>query len=141
MMEIVVTRRWKKLSYTIGEMSIDGKKFCNTLEDIDRGLSQSMTEQQILSVKVKGQTAIPTGRYKVVLSWSPRFAKILPLVENVKGFTGIRIHSGNTAKDTDGCILVGENKAVGQVLNSRATMNKLMALLDNTKEEIWITIK
>lgn len=140
-MEIVVTRRWKKLSYTIGEMSIDGKKFCNTLEDIDRGLSQSMTEQQILSVKVKGQTAIPTGRYKVVLSWSPRFAKILPLVENVKGFTGIRIHSGNTAKDTDGCILVGENKAVGQVLNSRATMNKLMALLDNTKEEIWITIK
>lgn len=140
-MEILVYRRWPKKDYTIGEMWIDGNKLCNTLEDTDRGLSSDMSLQTILSVKVKGKTAIPRGRYHVSLTMSPRFKTILPLVEGVKGFDGIRIHAGNTAEDTEGCILVGENEAVGKVLYSRQTMKKLMSILSKAKEDIWLTIK
>lgn len=140
-MEILVYRRWPKANYTIGEMWIDGKKLCNTLEDTDRGLSSDMSLQTIKAAKVKGKTAIPRGRYHVSLTMSPRFGTILPLVEGVKGFEGIRIHAGNTADDTEGCILVGENEAVGKVLYSRQTMKKLMTILSKAKEDIWITIK
>lgn len=93
--------------------------------------------------KIKGKTAIPTGRYRVYLTYSPRFKRILPLLENVPQFTGVRIHRGNTAKDTEGCILVGYNREVGKVLDSAATEQRLMAVLQNSSnkgESINITI-
>ena len=135
-MELKLLRRYCKSSYTIGHLYIDGKYFCDTLEDTVRDL---VTEK-----KVKGRTAIPAGRYRVVLNWSPRFGKPLPLLLDVPHFEGIRIHAGNTAKDTEGCILVGENRERGKVLNSRATMDRLMQVLisaNNRNEEIWITIE
>ena len=102
-----------------------------------------MTEQQIKSKKVYGETAIPTGIYRVIISYSNRFKKQMPLLLNVPGFAGIRIHTGNTEKDSLGCILVGKNKAVGKVLESRDTYNKLFSILQKAdkKEAIKITIK
>lgn len=142
-MEILLQRVAKKDKYTIGKLYINDQYFCDTLEDTDRGLTQSMTEQQIKSKKVYGETAIPTGTYRIVISYSNRFKKQMPLLLNVPGFSGIRIHTGNTEKDSLGCILVGKNKAVGKVLESRDTYNKLFSILQKTneKEAIKITIK
>lgn len=142
-MEIQVNRIARKDGYTIGRMSLNGEYFCDTLEDTDRGLNSSMQESEILAKKIKAQTAIPTGKYDVILTFSPRFKRVLPLLLSVKGYEGIRIHAGNTNKDTEGCLLVGENKAKGQVLNSRATLEKLMSVLlecEKRKEKISITI-
>lgn len=133
-MEIKVKRIARKDSYTIGRLYIDDEYFCDTLEDKDRGLKQTDTLEQIKKVKVKDETAIPIGTYKVTLSYSPRFKKILPLIENVKGFDGIRIHSGNTNKDTSGCLLVGKNTKVGMVTSSRDTMKDLMLKLLEVKD-------
>lgn len=135
-MELKLLRKYCKQAYTIGHLYIDGKYFCDTLEDTVRDL---VTER-----KVKGSTAIPAGRYKVVLNWSPRFGRPLPLLLDVPDFDGIRIHTGNTAEDTEGCILVGRNKLPGTVTESKATMAALMHLLtsaNNKREEIWITIE
>ena len=142
-MNIILNRIAKKAKYTIGKLYINDKYFCDTLEDTDRGLIQSMTEQQIGSKKVYGETAIPTGTYRIIISYSNKFKKQMPLLLNVPGFAGIRIHSGNTEKDSLGCILVGKNKAVGKVLESRDTYNKLFSILQeaNKKETIKITIK
>lgn len=142
-MEILLQRVAKKDKYTIGKLYINDQYFCDTLEDTDRGLTQSMTEQQIKSKKVYGETAIPTGIYRVIISYSNRFKKQMPLLLNVPGFAGIRIHTGNTEKDSLGCILVGKNKAVGKVLESRDTYNKLFSILQKAdkKETIKITIK
>lgn len=142
-MNIILNRIAKKAKYTIGKLYINDKYFCDTLEDTDRGLTQSMTEQQIGSKKVYGETAIPTGTYRIIISYSNKFKKQMPLLLNVPGFAGIRIHSGNTEKDSLGCILVGKNKAVGKVLESRDTYNKLFSILyeANKKETIKITIK
>lgn len=142
-MEILLQRVAKKDKYTIGKLYINNQYFCDTLEDTDRGLTQSMTEQQIKSNKVYGETAIPTGIYRIVISYSNRFKKQMPLLLNVPGFSGIRIHTGNTEKDSLGCILVGKNKAIGKVLESRDTYNKLFSILQkaNEKEIIKITIK
>lgn len=138
---IVTLRRIAfKESYTIGKLYVDGIYVCDTVEDKDRGLDDSMTEEEIKKKKVYGETAIPYGTYKVSITYSPKFKKNLPLVEGVKGFEGIRIHSGNTAKDSLGCVIVGKNKKVGMVLDSRATMEKLMKVLD-TKEKIWLIIR
>ena len=100
-----------------------------------------MSEEQIKKIKVYGKTAIPTGKYKVEVTYSPKFKRYLPILLNVRGFSGIRIHSGNTAEDTLGCLLVGFNKVKGQVINSRVTSDKLTALLRNCEEEIYITIE
>ena len=142
-MNIILNRIAKKAKYTIGKLYINDKYFCDTLEDTDRGLTQSMTEQQIVSKKVYGETAIPTGTYRIIISYSNKFKKQMPLLLNVPGFAGIRIHSGNTEKDSLGCILVGKNKAVGKVLESRDTYSKLFSILQevNKKETIKITIK
>lgn len=142
-MEILLQRVAKKDKYTIGKLYINDQYFCDTLEDTDRGLTQSMTEQQIKSKKVYGETAIPTGTYRIIISYSNRFKKQMPLLLNVPGFSGIRIHTGNTEKDSLGCILVGKNKAVGKVLESRDTYNKLFSILQkaNEKETIKIIIK
>lgn len=131
-MEITVKRKFKGNNYTIGSLYIDDKYFCDTLEDIDRGLTDNMTDSYISTVKVVDQTAIPTGSYKVTITYSNRFQKLLPLINNVKGFSGIRIHSGNTKEDTSGCILVGFNTEKGKVVNSRVTFNKLFNILQDT---------
>lgn len=142
-MEIQVNRIARKDGYTIGRMSLNGVYFCDTLEDTDRGLNSTMPLDEILAKKVKAQTAIPTGKYDVILTFSPRFKRVLPLLLNVPGYQYIRVHNGNRPDSTEGCLLVGENKAKGQVLNSRATLEKLMSVLldcEKRKEKISITI-
>ena len=103
-----------------------------------------MSVDEILSKKRKGITAIPTGKYDVILTFSPRFKRVLPLLLGVKGYEGVRIHAGNSAEDTEGCLLVGENKVKGQVINSRATLERLMSLLlecEKRKEKMSIIIE
>lgn len=142
-MNITLNRIAKKPKYTIGKLYIDGEYFCDTIEDTDRGLTQTMTDAQVKSKKVYGQTAIPTGTYRVIISYSNKFKRQMPLLLNVPGFLGIRIHSGNTEKDTEGCLIVGKNKVVGKVIESKDTYNKLFSILceANKKEAIKITIK
>lgn len=120
-MTILLKRIALRDTYTIGKLYIDGQLICDTLEDKVRDLSKEK--------KVYGETAIPYGTYKVSWTYSPKFKKYMPLLENVPNFSGIRIHSGNTAKDSLGCILVGENKQKGMVLNSRATVDKLYPII------------
>ena len=143
-MRILLQRHALKAGYTIGRMEINGRYFCDTLEDTDRGLRESMTEDEIAALKVKGATAIPIGTYRIDMQTrSPRFGRVLPRLVSVKGYTGVLIHSGNTADDTEGCILVGENRERGKVLNSRATLERLLVLLREAQaegEEIKLTI-
>ncbi len=153
-MQITVDRIAKRDTYTIGRLYLNGIKFCDVLEDTDRGLSADMPLADIQKIKVHGKTAIPTGTYKVTLDVvSPKFSKYkqyafckgkLPRLLNVPGYEGILIHIGNTANDTDGCLLVGVNNVVGKVTNSIATFKSLYdKLLEavNNNEEITITIK
>lgn len=143
-MELNVKRIARKDGYTIGRLFINNEYFCDTLEDTDRGLKDTMQVNEILAKKVKAETAIPTGKYDVILTFSPRFKRVLPLLLNVKGYEGVRAHAGNTNKDTEGCLLVGENKAKGQVINSRATLEKLMSVLlecEKRKEKVTILIE
>lgn len=143
-MRILLQRHALKAGYTIGRMEINGRYFCDTLEDTDRGLRENMTEDEIAALKVKGATAIPTGTYRIDMQTrSPRFGRVLPRLVSVKGYAGVLIHSGNTAADTDGCILVGENRERGKVLNSRATLEDLLVFLRAAQaegEEIELTI-
>lgn len=139
-MRLTLIRIANKPNYCIGKLYIDGVYFCDTLEDVDRGLDDTMSENEILSLKVKGQTAIPTGIYPISITYSPKYKRMMPLLNNVKGYSGIRIHSGNTHKDTEGCLLVGKNKEVGKVLDSRATYNALFKKLSQTNSKITIRI-
>ena len=142
-MKLKLQRIARKATYTIGKLYIDDKYFCDTLEDTDRLLKQSDSLSLIKSKKIPGQTAIPTGTYKVIVNKSPKFGRLLPRLLNVPGFEGILIHRGNTDKDTSGCIIVGENKVVGKVINSTGYETKLVDMLtkaQNNKEEITITI-
>lgn len=140
-MELLLKRIFRGDKYTIGRLYIDGNYYCDVLEDTDRGLSNDMSEEEIKRIKIYGRTAIPKGTYKVEVTYSPKFKRYLPILLNVKGYTGIRIHSGNSHEDTLGCLLVGFNKEKGKVLNSRVTSDKLTALLRNCEEEIHITIE
>ena len=150
-MELVLERKWKKSDYTIGILLIDNKKFCEVIEDKDRGLKDSMTTEQIKLIKKPNMTAIPTGTYDVTLDvFSSKFGNIpfykkvcngkLPRLLNVKGFEGILIHCGNTQLDTSGCLIVGENKVKGKVINSKITFEKLYNILKNSKAKITIKI-
>lgn len=127
--QLELKRKYYKNNYTVGKLYINGEYFCDTLEDTDRQLDFNMSIEDINNIKVKGSTAIPTGIYEIQITYSPRFKRKMPLLLNVPGYSGIRIHSGNTHEDTEGCILVGKNKAVGKVLNSRVTYNALFKLL------------
>lgn len=141
-MELTLKRIARKPTYTIGRMYINGEYFCDTIEDVDRGLKQTDDLKKISAVKVKGETAIPIGRYLVTKTFSTRFKRDMYLLNNVPGFAGVRIHSGNTDKDTEGCLILGKNKAVGKVLESKDTVNAFEKVLDKvTKEEIFITIE
>lgn len=139
-MELKLTRNYQKDSYTIGRLYVEGDLFSNTLEDPVRDYSDP-------NYKVYGKTAIPYGRYRITMVHSPKFSKRyggrkVPLLNNVPDFTGILIHSGNTAEDTDGCILVGQNTQRGRVTSSLATLYKLLDIFDSVSEdeEIWIDI-
>lgn len=120
-MEVLIDRKYKKKAYTIGIVSIDGVQFCNSMEDTDRGLQQWMSVAEIAEKKIAEETAIPAGKYKVTMTYSPKYNRKMPQIMNVKGFSGVRIHSGNTAKDSLGCILLGKNDKVGWISNSRKT--------------------
>lgn len=118
-MNITVKRIFKGPKYTIGKLSIDGHYFCDTLEDTVRPAG----------VKIPGRTAIPAGKYQIEITESIRFNRLMPIIKDVPGFSGVRIHSGNTAEDTEGCILVGFNRVKGKVLDSRKTFQKLFKIL------------
>lgn len=123
-MKLLVKRVALKPTYTIGKLYIDGEYFCDTLEDTVRDKNKN-GKFDAGEYKIYGQTAIPYGKYEVKWTYSPKYKKHMPQLMNVPNFSGIRIHSGNTPKDTLGCILVGQNSKVGMVLNSRATVEKL----------------
>lgn len=127
-MKLKLQRTFKAETYTVGKLFIDGIYFCDTLED------------KVRDVKIKGITAIPTGKYKVQITMSNRFKKLMPLLINVPNFEGVRIHSGNTSEDTEGCILVGKNSEPGKVTNSRNTFKKLMLELNKDKNNLSIEI-
>ena len=134
-MLLEVKRLYKKGTYTIGVLMVDGEKFSDTLEDKVRDLKSEK--------KVYGETAIPAGKYKVVMSMSSKFKRVMPYLENVPQFTGIMIHPGNTIKDTLGCILVGENKKKGQLVNSRKYSDELNKRINEAierKEQVWIEV-
>ena len=142
-MLIDIHRKYRKPGYSIGILSIDGKVICNTLEDTDRGLRKEMSEKEIAKTKIKGKTAIPIGKYSVIMTDSPRFKRQMPLVCDVKGFSGIRIHSGNDADDTEGCILCGKNTEVGRVTSSRYWTDKVYEYIQNAlknKQSVKINI-
>lgn len=135
-MKILIDRKWKKETYTIGKLYVDGVLFCNSLEDKDRGLKQTDSLSTIQSKKVYAETAIPTGTYNVRMDIkSPKYSSYswyknlcggyMPRLENVPGFSGILMHPGNTALDSSGCILVGKNTKVGQITDSKNTFSKL----------------
>jgi hypothetical protein len=143
-MEILVKREWLSDECSIGELSIDGVFECFTLEDKDRGLTFNMPLAQIQQIKVYGQTAIPKGRYPVVIQFSEAHQKDLPTLRNVPGYGGVEMHPGNTAVDTLGCILVGQMRTPNSILNSVKAFNiffpKLQAAFNNN-EPIFITIQ
>lgn len=150
-MELLLKRIARRDTYTIGKLYIDGVYFCDTIEDKDRGLKQSLPASVNKAMKRYGATAIPVGRYQVTLKVkSQKFSKkkqydfcggYLPRLINVPAFEGVLIHIGNTAKDTEGCILVGRNTKVGKVLNSGVTFRALYARLKDAQGFIFITIE
>ena len=152
-MELLLTRIAKRKTYTIGRLSIveevideystgtAERYFCDTLEPTWRDYEHG-------GYKVKGRSAIPEGRYAVVISWSPKFEAWLPILlggpEFNRKWQGIRIHAGNCSEDTEGCILVGKNREVGKVLDSRIWVHRLKQKIVEAKsrgEAVWITIK
>ena len=153
-MKLTLKRTFKGPQYTIGKLYVNGVYECDTLEDTDRGLNETQSLLEIQSKKVYGQTAIPTGTYSINMTtvspkfkdraWAKPYKGILPRLENVKGYEGVLIHVGNKAEDTLGCILVGENKVKGQVINSTATFYELMTVLlkaQSAGEVIELTIE
>ena len=113
-MRLRLERKYLGEEYTIGHLYMDGLRLCETVEDKVRDLNHDGDLDDPGEGKIPGRTAIPYGRYELDLTWSPKFTRLLPLVMNVKGFNGIRIHRGNTAEDSAGCILPGENKVKGE---------------------------
>lgn len=142
-MEIKVIRKYKKETYTIGEMWVDGKLFCSTLEDKDRGLRQDMSLSQLKKMKIYGVTAIPYGTYDVTVYFWPKYRKKYPLLLNVPAYTGILIHAMQNASQSLGCIGVGENKIKGGLVNCEKYVRKLTTLCDEAikrGEKVTITI-
>ena len=153
-MELILTRIAKKKGYTIGKLKtlsnstdpsrppLKGEErkspFKGDLEGLCDTLEPTWRDYEHGAYKIKGKSAIPEGRYAVVISYSPKFKQWLPLLlggpEFNKKWSGIRIHAGNSAKDTEGCILVGENKEVGKVLNSRKWLYELKRLIVEAKD-------
>lgn len=150
-MKILVDRKYKMKTYTISNVYVDGVKICDAIEDTDRGLTQDMPISSIQSHKIYGQTAIPSGTYKVTLNViSPKYSKVpfyiqvckgkVPRLLDVPGYDGVLIHTGNTEKDSLGCIIVGYNTQKGMVTQSRDAFKKLYSILSQAKDDIFITI-
>lgn len=130
-MTLFLKRLYFKPAYTIGKLYLDNEYICDTLEDTYRKIVK-------LQDKIPHQTAVPNGTYKVIYSYSPTFEKILPELLDVPFFKGIRIHCGNDDSDSSGCVLVGENKRKGQLVNSKKNFKKLLSKLGNCQN---VTIK
>ncbi|KIO48729.1 DUF5675 family protein [Nitrosospira sp. NpAV] len=128
-MELRVERTDRSGDSTIGKLYVNDQFECYTLEDVER------------PVKIKGKTAIPAGRYEVVINQSQRFGRLLPLFLNVPNFEGVRIHPGNTAADTEGCILVGETKGEGSIGQSKVAFERLFNKLKTASETEKIFIE
>lgn len=128
---------------TISRLYVDDKLFCHVLEDVDRGLNSKMSEKEIADIKIHSQTAIPTGTYIVGNTYSPKYKKYLPLLFNVPGYKGIRIHPGNTHVDTAGCLIPGQLSPTknNMVINSRSTFNALHREITAREKKEKITIE
>lgn len=134
-MKLTLKRTKLEKTYTEGKLFINDVYFCDTIEDTVRDLPLKCPSTECkCKEKIFGETAILKGIYKVILSFSNRFKKILPEILNVQHFAGIRIHGGNKAADSHGCILLGIKSKDGEVLSSQATMKKFMALIEKEKE-------
>jgi hypothetical protein len=143
-MKLLIKRLWKKSTFCSGKLFINDKEFCFTIEDVDRGLSNNMTLSHIGKIKKYGITAIPTGTYQLVHSYSNRFKRLMPEVVGVKGFAGIRIHVANTAKDVEGCIgLAYEDSSDGFAGNSKKACDDFEKLFIEAikTQKVWITIE
>ena len=147
-MKLILERNWSKETYTIGKLyyideDTKAKRYiADTLEDADRRLDSSMSEDAIKKLKVYAETAIPSGTYQITLNTiSPKYSSKVPRLLNVKGYDGVLIHIGNTNKDTAGCILVGENKVKGRVINSTKAFEKLYKILKSARYGTQIEIK
>ncbi len=127
-MELLLTRDIKTIDFTLGTLYIDGTEFCKTVEDMERMEGE----------KVFGKTAIPKGEYKVIINHSNHFNKSLPLLLDVPNFEGIRIHSGNSAADSEGCIILGMTRTINGVAMSRIAMDKFMSKINNQTIKIII---
>lgn len=146
-MEIVVTRRWRGVNSTLSSVVVDGKAHQFILEDRDRGLKSEMDLAFIQAEKVYGKTAIPTGRYQVDITYSNRFKRLLPILINVPGFAGIRIHPGNRHVNTDGCLLPGkvnwkedQDYAVGSSRTASEDLQFKIANALKRGEQVWIEV-
>lgn len=139
-MKLILKRIALRTTYTIGRLYVDGKYFCDTLEDTVRDLNKDGKFDNG-EKKVYGKTAIPYGTYEIKWTYSPRFKKYTPQLMNVPSFEGIRIHAGNTSADTEGCLILGKNKQVGKVLNSRATINKFYTIIKKACSNGKVTIE
>jgi hypothetical protein len=153
-MELLLKRIALKDTYTIGKLYVNGIYFCDTIEDKVRDLNKDGDLNDVGEGKIPSLTAIPYGKYEITLKvQSPKYSLrtnyswckgYLPRLINVPHFEGILIHAGNTSSDSAGCILVGENKIKGQVINSMATLKKLYPILkeaSDKNEDIWIKIE
>jgi hypothetical protein len=146
-MELEVLRKYFAETYTIGKLSTDGKYLCDTLEDKIRELHDINHDgdfDESGEGKVYGKTAIPCGRYRVLYTYSMKLKRSLPILLDVPGFSGIRIHGGKNDTWSEGCILVGENKIKGGLINYKyweTNIDNLVKDAINRKEEVWITIK
>lgn len=132
-MDLVVKRFLKTSKSTIGKLYVDGTFECYTLEDIDRNLSSLMSLEQIKEIKIYGNTAIPRGKYALAVQQSPSNGKRYFYLQNVKGYTGVRIEWGNTQMDTLGCILVGTTYTTDKVNNSVVAYNALVNKMNESK--------
>jgi hypothetical protein len=142
-MELKLIRNIFTNESTIGDLFIDNLFFCYILEDKDRGLSDALSLEQILKVKVYGKTAIPYGRYEIDWTMSARFKVFMPILLNVKGYSGIRIHKGNTELDSLGCLLCGTRKKSNMITESTLATKNLYAKIEAAKKQgqrIYITI-
>jgi hypothetical protein len=142
-MELKLIRNIFTNESTIGDLFIDNLFFCYILEDKDRGLSDALSLEQIMRVKVYGKTCIPYGRYEIDWTMSARFKVFMPILLNVKGYAGIRIHKGNTEIDSLGCLLCGTRKKSNMITESTLATKNLYAKIEAAKKQgqrIYITI-
>lgn len=142
-MELKLTRTDRTEESTIGDLTVDGVWEAYILEDKDRGLRQDMSLEEIKLLKIHGKTCIPSGRYEVAITFSNKFQKYLPLLLNVPGYEGIRIHSGNVAANTEGCLLPGTFKNHDRVSDSRTAFKKLFDKMKavEKKEKMFLTVE